>query len=157
MFYPGILGWNYCHFGGGPFGLNTMAQSKLIFLSFKSMATGYPMTYLCFLLPSTKTSIVVLLSSPFSQEKPSSHIQLHQKRGKTSHRHFSIRPFVVTNDTFLQQRSPSLSYLYQTVLYRNETMSLTQNMKNLPYKGLESDPSKSPLAQQHFATVLDFH
>ena len=25
------------------------------------------------------------------------------------------------------------------------------------YKGLESDPSKSPPAQQHFATVLDFH
>ena len=25
------------------------------------------------------------------------------------------------------------------------------------YKGLESDPFKSPPAQQHFATVLDFH
>ena len=24
-------------------------------------------------------------------------------------------------------------------------------------KGLESDPFKSPPAQQHFATVLDFH
>ena len=24
-------------------------------------------------------------------------------------------------------------------------------------KGLEPDPSKSPPAQQHFATVLDFH
>ena len=26
-----------------------------------------------------------------------------------------------------------------------------------PNKGLESDPSKSPPAQQHFASVLDFH
>ena len=34
-------------------------------------------------------------------------------------------------------------------------LSETQMLKN-HYKALESDPFKSPPAQQHFATVLDF-
>ena len=44
-----------------------------------------------------------------------------------------------------------------TSSYVTDSCSSTNWTQKALNKGLESDPSKSPPAQQHFATVLDFH
>ena len=54
---------------------------------------------------------------------------------------------------FVDTKSWALTFMNRLAC-KLEALVITSDAQ---YKGLESDPSMSPPAQQHFATVLDFH
>ena len=72
---------------------------------------------------------------------------------------FKISKPYVQNPKILEWNKVELdhmiSYCNKSLRQPKTDVDLVKEIVSL-YKGLESDPSKSPPAQQHFATVLDF-